>query len=148
MSICGPGGAITSVPNWTLKGNQLMNGTSMSSPNVCGCIALILSALKQNKIPYSPYSIRMCVENSGLKMAGYDQFSHGNGLIQVEKAYEHVCTHLANTAERDIFFEILCNNSAAIGIYLRDVGQVSKPSTHTIKVTPKLFKDKSQGQRA
>lgn len=101
MTVTAPGGAVTSVPNWTLRKKQLMNGTSMSSPNACGCIgtetldeflkvemfpsfpALMISGLKSQSVVYSPASIKRVLENTAIPLGSHDSFSVGQGVIQV-----------------------------------------------------------------
>lgn len=64
VSICAPGGAIASVPVWSLSRKRLMNGTSMASPSAAGAIAVLLSHLKSRNLSYTPDEIRCAIENS------------------------------------------------------------------------------------
>lgn len=137
VNICAPGGAITSVPMWTLKSCQLMNGTSMSSPHVAGCVALLLSGLKAKKVPYSPYSVKRSIQNTAVKVSTYDVFSMGHGLIQVDSSFDHLLQH-ANSMDRDVRF-LVTTSDHKNGIYLREVHTTLRPSVITVTVEPILL---------
>lgn len=90
VTICAPGAAIASVPEFTLNKQMLMNGTSMASPHAAGAIALLISGLLKNGITYSPFSIKRALWNTATKLSYVDFFAQGNGLLNVEKAFEHL----------------------------------------------------------
>lgn len=77
VTVCAPGAAIASVPEFTLSKAQLMNGTSMSAPHVAGAIAIIISALKQLNIEYTPFSIKRAIWNTSTYLSNVDQFAQG-----------------------------------------------------------------------
>ncbi|RDD39583.1 Tripeptidyl-peptidase 2 [Trichoplax sp. H2] len=136
VSISAPGGAIASVPKWTLSSSQLMNGTSMSSPNACGGIALILSGLKACQIPFSPSSVRRAVENTASSITGEDHFSMGYGLLQVDKAFEYI-RNSVDKLNNNVHFEITCGSSYdKRGIYLREPQETSSISYLPVRVRP------------
>ena len=67
---------------------QLMNGTSMASPNACGGVALILSSLLSRGVGWTEPRIRKAIENTALDSPNatgdsVDRWALGRGLLQV-----------------------------------------------------------------
>ena len=137
VSIMAPGGAITSVPAWTLSRNQLMNGTSMSSPNACGCIALLLSAAKQNGIHVTPIRMRRAVEGGALFVDGVSPLGQGHGLIQVKKSWKLFREIKRSDDWLDIPYSVKINSERFTrGIYLRQNHETTIANTFAIQVDP------------
>ena len=60
-----------------------MNGTSMASPHTCGAVSLLLSAMKAQSLPYSPFSVKRALENSAQPLPANCHYGQGHGLLQV-----------------------------------------------------------------
>jgi len=141
-SIAAPGGAITSVPNWTLQKNQLMNGTSMASPNAAGCVALLLSALKQSHAQYSPSLVRLAIENSAKQLPGYDFTAVGHGVLQVGAAFDFYMAHCCALSPRVRIAASVPNRGKGRGIILRDTDHFFFPEIEEmIDVEPFFVED-------
>lgn len=135
-----PGGAIAPVPNWTLQREMLMNGTSMAAPNACGSIALILSAMKQDGLPISPYRVRRALENTARMPEKSEVFGLGRGVIQVDAAFDYL---KANASHKDLDLRFDVRAPAlrnARGIYLREADESSRVLETDIRIDP-IFHD-------
>ncbi|XP_075649197.1 tripeptidyl-peptidase 2 isoform X1 [Castanea sativa] len=148
VCISAPGGAVAPVPTWTLQRRMLMNGTSMASPSACGGIALLLSAMKAEGIPVSPYSVRKALENTAVPVGGLpeDKLTTGHGLMQIDKAHEYI------QKSRDVpcvWYQIKINQSGksiptSRGIYLREPSACQQCTEWTVQVEPKFHEDASK----
>ncbi|KAJ8670647.1 hypothetical protein QAD02_001906 [Eretmocerus hayati] len=134
VTVCAPGGAITSVPNYTLRKCQLLNGTSMASPHVCGVVAVLVSGLLAKNLKYSPYSIKRALENTAHFVDTLDNFAQGSGLVQIDRAFENLVAN-SEVPERDVRFTVNCGPNNAKGIHHRS-GVIDRPKDYAITVEP------------
>ncbi|TYZ58696.1 hypothetical protein PybrP1_007836 [[Pythium] brassicae (nom. inval.)] len=147
VDVCAPGAAIAPVPNWTLNKKQLMNGTSMSSPNCAGNVALLLSALKAQQLAYTPYSIKRALEATARPLPHVERFAQGRGLIQVLPALEFL-TRDGNAFDGTRAFPLhyavkaACGpDNKARGVFLRDAADFAHDATEVnVQVTPVFHK--------
>jgi len=145
VDIIAPGGAITNVPTWCLQKSQLMNGTSMSSPNCAGCIALLISALKQRGVAYTSSRIKQAIFNTAKLMPKLSTLTQGSGMIQVTAAYEHLIKFSADKT-LDVYYEATMDRVATPrGVYMRQPEETRKKQTFNITVSPKFFPDGVDG---
>ncbi|MEL6497332.1 MAG: S8 family serine peptidase [Planctomycetota bacterium] len=139
VDISAPGGAISPVPSWTLNKHQLMNGTSMSSPNACGGIALILSKLKQEDIATHPAAIKRAVTETAVPLPGQSPWANGAGMLQVDAAYEHLVNY-HDDRYTDVTFHARGPGNTR-GIYLREPYETDEPSEISVSFRAEWLED-------
>ncbi|MCC9607790.1 S8 family serine peptidase [Blastopirellula sp. JC732] len=141
VDICAPGGAIAPVSQWALTPKQLMNGTSMSSPNVCGGLAVLVSALKQDKIPYSPTLVKRAIQNSARALKDGSPFAMGQGLLQVDAAYDWLAENSHQIDARLRYDVKVTSHHNDRGIYLREAVDLATTTQAKIEVEPRFPED-------
>ena len=157
-NITAPGSAISTTPTWMPgvpvaeagyplpPGYQMLQGTSMASPQATGAAALLLSAAKATHRGVTPAALRRAIYSSAQPIKNVSVHGQGNGLFDVNGAWKllargvetrdyevtaPVCTPISN---------LLATPHKGTGLYNRcaatDGGQrpgVTKK--YTIKVT-------------
>nr|KYP62018.1 Tripeptidyl-peptidase 2 [Cajanus cajan] len=145
VCVSAPGGAVAPVPTWTLQRRMLMNGTSMASPSACGGTALLISAMKAEGIPVSPYSVRKALENTAVPIGDLpeDKLSTGQGLMQVDKAFEYIqkCQNVPCVCYQIKIQQSGKTNPSSRGIYLREASACRQSTEWTVQVNPKFHED-------
>ena len=120
----------------------------MASPNACGAIALLLSAAKIQRLPYTPAHVRRALENTARPLQGSTVFSQGRGLIQVDLAWKHLTTHHSAMAEHLDFSVQIARQGNTRGIYLREATATQRITESVVSVKPAFPKQATTSERA
>ncbi|KAL4400900.1 serine-type endopeptidase [Malassezia pachydermatis] len=138
VSIYAPGAAITSICRYALQSKQLMNGTSMSSPNAAGAVALLVSACKAEGIPVSPFRLFRAIEATGADV----QDPLDVKFLDVEKAWEYLQAHRDDPyADAEMRVHVTpagkpLGYGHSRGVYLREAEETHRTSQFNVTVQP------------
>ncbi|MFG3187615.1 S8 family serine peptidase [Streptomyces omiyaensis] len=149
--ITGPGSAVNTIPTWQAgagvpesgyalpAGYGMLNGTSMSSPQVAGASALLLSAAKQRGIELSPLTLRTALTSTAQRIPGVAAHEQGAGLIDVDEAWDSIkdgATAHSYKVEAPVDTVIFPAPHTGTGVYDREGGlKVGQKKVYDVTVT-------------
>ncbi|MFD9034210.1 S8 family serine peptidase [Streptomyces sp. NPDC059567] len=150
-TITGPGSAVNTIPTWQAgsgvpesgyplpAGYGMLNGTSMSSPQVAGASALLLSAAKQKRIELSPLSLRTALTSTAHRISGVAAHEQGSGLIDINDAWESIkdgATAHEYKVEAPVDTAIFPAPHTGTGVYDREGGlKVGQKKVYDVTIT-------------
>jgi tripeptidyl-peptidase-2 len=103
--------------------------------------------MKACKLKYSPYTVRRSVENTAMPMTHDVEFAHGHGLIQVDKAFEHLL-QWCDEPETNVNFVVSVGNvSYSKGILLRgNYGHSNRIHETSVELSPVFLNADQAGE--
>uniref|UniRef100_A0A914PXW6 Peptidase S8/S53 domain-containing protein n=1 Tax=Panagrolaimus davidi TaxID=227884 RepID=A0A914PXW6_9BILA len=107
-----PSSAVIENPGWYTSKKKIFEGTSCASPIAAGAIACLLSALKANSMKYTPATIKMVLCNTAFLPKNEDRLSFGNGIIQINSAFEYYLKNNKNYLSKIIVPQISVKNES------------------------------------
>ncbi|KAJ2699507.1 hypothetical protein FB645_005299 [Coemansia sp. IMI 203386] len=136
VDIYAPGSAIASYPAYIRERLHLANGTSMSSPNLCGCLALLVSAWKQEYSSLTEKISPFRIKNAIMATAKDISDELGAGLIQTDDAWQFLKKHAKRSFE-DVSYSVnIMETNGMNGIYLRNAQDSSVARHFQVRVGP------------
>ncbi len=143
-----PGAALSSLPAWTLTLGENFNGTSMASPQMAGCVALLLSGAKAEQLPQEWARIYRALRLAAEPLAGFTWADFGHGAIQMDRALDALRA-LSDCEGATREYEVEINNPFGVGtgVYERQLAH-GGAFDRTVRIAPHFDHDASNAERA
>jgi hypothetical protein len=124
-------------------GYSVSSGTSEATPMAAAVAALVLSAAKQTGVPHDAMRLKAALLGSARYMPALQAFEQGNGLIQVEAAYNALkrrpqtpAVSIASRAPvRTSLSTMLSTPNVGLGLYEREGWAVGDTGTRIVTFT-------------
>jgi len=148
VDFAAPGAALSALPSWTLTLGENFNGTSMASPQMAGCVALLRSSAKQEGLRDDWARLYRALRLAARPIEGFTWIDYGHGTIRMDRALDALrALSGIDGVERE--YEVSIENPFGFGagIYERRAAG-SAAFDRAVRIAPHFAEDAGNSDRA